>query len=215
MTKQLIKKIKRYHIISFDVFDTLIERTVAIPSDIFVGVGKTVFGSDNDFAKNRIQAEQIARSLSDSGEVTLSEIYEQLKSLYGNMTNVLMNEEIAQEINSCVPKSSMIDVYKSAIDTADKVFIISDMYLPSSVIEQMINECGISGYSKIYVSNEYNCNKISGKLYEKVIFENNIERQDMLHIGDSIKADFIGARKCKIDSCLIRRKNRFMRFIHG
>ena len=215
MTNNLIRKINKHPIISFDVFDTLIERTVSLPSDIFGLVGKAVFGSDNGFTDNRIKAEQTARSLSDTGEVTLAEIYGQLKSVYGDKTDVLMEEEILQEINSCVPKTSMTDVYKAAIDNAQKVFIISDMYLPSSVIEQMINKCGISGYSKIYVSNEYKCNKISGKLYEKVIIENSIERKEMLHIGDSIKADYLGAKKAKIDSCLIGRKNRLKRFIHG
>lgn len=215
MIKRLIRKIKRYKVISFDVFDTLIERSVTIPSELFAIVGNVVLGSDNGFTNCRIQAEKKARSLSESGEVTLAEIYEQMRCVYGDNTEVLMNEEIAQELNSCVPKASMIDVYKEATDAGKRVYIISDMYLPSSVIEQMINKCGISGYSKIYVSNEYRCNKITGKLYEKVLLENNIERKDMLHIGDSIKADLIGARKSRIDSFLIRRRNRIKRLIHG
>lgn len=37
----------------------------------------------------------------------------------------------------------------------------------------------------------------------------------MIHIGDSIKADFLGARKARVKSVLIGRKNRFERLIHS
>lgn len=215
MTNRLLRKLKKYKVVSFDVFDTLIERTVKLPSDIFALVGEAVLDPDNGFVQKRIQAEKEARARSVSGEVTLEEIYAGLRTEYGELTNRLMSEEMELEISSCIPKSSMTEVYKAAIDSCEKVFIISDMYLPSSVIEKMLDKCGINAYVKVYVSNEYNCNKISGKLFDRVILENCINRSDMLHIGDSVKADFLGARKAKISSYLIGRKNRLSRLIHG
>ena len=39
--------IRHYQYVSFDVFDTLIERDVNRPSDIFVLVGKCILGKEN------------------------------------------------------------------------------------------------------------------------------------------------------------------------
>ena len=40
-----------------------------------------------------------------------------------------------------------------------------------------------------------------------------IDKKNIIHIGDSIKADYIGARKAGISSILIGRKNRIGRLI--
>lgn len=42
-----------------------------------------------------------------------------------------------------------------------------------------------------------------------------IKQSEIVHIGDSVKADFLGARKVGIKSILIRRKNRLKRLIHS
>ena len=48
------------------------------------------------------------------------------------------------------------------------------MYLPSEVIQKMLKACNILDYEKIYVSNEYGVNKISGILFKKVIQDKKI-----------------------------------------
>lgn len=52
--------LKKYNYISFDVFDTLIERDVPDPKDIFSIIEKTT--DETDFRNKRIKAEKIARS---------------------------------------------------------------------------------------------------------------------------------------------------------
>ena len=214
MKNGLVGKIKKYKVVSFDVFDTLIERNVELPKDIFVLTGKAILGDGEGFALKRIEAEHRAREKAVNGEVTLMEIYDELKPEYGDKSEMLMNEEISQEIGSCSVKASVLEAYKSALESCSKVFIISDMYLPSSVIGAMLNKCGINGYEKLYVSNEFGCNKLTGELYVKVLEENGISSKDILHIGDSIKANFLGAGKAGIASCLIGRKNRLKRFLN-
>ena len=39
--------VRHYQYVSFDVFDTLIERDVNRPSDIFALVGKSILGKEN------------------------------------------------------------------------------------------------------------------------------------------------------------------------
>ena len=75
----ILKKyiIKHFDTISFDIFDTLIERDVNIPSDIFYKVGLKILGKNEaeTFRKDRIEAEEKARKSKLGGEVTLKEIY--------------------------------------------------------------------------------------------------------------------------------------------
>ena len=61
LTETILHKAAPYPLVAFDVFDTLIKRDVARPTDLFALLGA-------DFAKARIQAEAEARA-AKSGEV--------------------------------------------------------------------------------------------------------------------------------------------------
>lgn len=215
--KFLIKHlIKKHDVISFDIFDTLIERTVINPSDIFLIVGNQILGESeaDGFLTARQQAEREARKHALNAEVTLDDIYECLSEPYFGKRESLKLTEIQTEIDCCIKKESMADVFQFALDLGKSVFLVSDMYLSSDIIGQMIGKCGIAGYNKCYVSCEEHCNKINGELFRAVLNENGIESSSMLHIGDSLKADFLGAHKAGIESMLITRKNRLKRFLH-
>ena len=67
LTETILHKAAPYPVVAFDVFDTLIKRDVARPTDLFALLGA-------DFAKVRTQAEAEARA-AKSGEVTLAEFY--------------------------------------------------------------------------------------------------------------------------------------------
>lgn len=208
--------IKRKSVITFDVFDTLVERRVDKPSEIFYIVGKKILGEKKAeaFKKDRIEAEEIARSLSEGSEVNIDDIYIILKEKYMKNYNTLKQQEIQEEIEMCSPKKKMVDAFNYAISQNKEIYIISDMYLPKSVIKKILIKCGITRQKEIYVSCECGVNKISGKLFQYVIDQNGLKPQQMLHIGDSIKADCMGAAKEKIQFYLINRKNRIGRIIY-
>lgn len=217
MKKALLKfLIERYSVISFDVFDTLIERKVKIPSDIFEITGRKVLGKDFSelFRQDRIQAEIVARSQSKNGEVIIDDIYSILESKYQEKTKILKEQEILEEIELCVPKKEIVPIFYEVLNRGKRVYIISDMYLPKPVIEKMLEKCGVSGEEKLYVSNEYGANKISGKLFETVIHENKLDKKKMLHIGDSLKADCLGAIRSGIGFYHVSRKNWMRRMLH-
>lgn len=219
MNKLISKYILRhYQYISFDVFDTLIERKVNKPSDIFAIVGKNILGEEKseEFRELRKRAESSVREAKQHTEINLEEIYEELSKVYDwGMIKRLKNEEIRLEINLCYAKKEIIDFYNACIKSDKQILIISDMYLPAEVIKKMLEHCNIVNYETLYVSNEYGVNKISGKLFKIVLNRRGIKHSEMVHIGDSVKADFLGARKVGIKSILIRRKNRLKRLIHS
>lgn len=194
--------IKKYDVISFDIFDTLIERNVKKPCEIFCLVGENILGKDyaDSFMKERINAESKARTKCKNGEAKLEDIYDVLKKTYGDTTQSLMNNEIETEIVSCRPHKTMISYFEYAKILDKKVFLISDMYLSKYVIEQMLQKCNISGYDNVYISNEAGCNKITRQLFEYIIDKENLQAKDIIHIGDSFKADYMGPRKVGIKS---------------
>lgn len=215
MKRTILKNlINRYPVISFDIFDTLIERNVKHPLDIFRLTGKYILGEKfkDEFCLERKKAEMKARSTKISGEVTLDEIYEHLDKRYLKNKDQLKNMEIQLEIKSCKPKKEMMPYFDHALHNKREIYLISDMYLSSAVLETILQKCKITGYQKIYISNEYRKSKVKGNLFEQVIRDNAISKNNMLHIGDSIRADFIGAHKAGVHAFLIRRKNQFSRW---
>lgn len=208
--------IKRKSVITFDIFDTLVERKIDNPSDIFHMVGRKILGDEKAelFKKDRINAEETARKFANGLEVNIDDIYMNLKEKYMGKCNILKQQEIQEEIEMCMPKEKMVKAFNYAISQKKEVYIISDMYLPKSVIEKILIKCGITGQKEIYVSCECGMNKISGKLFQYVIYKNKLQPHQLLHIGDSVKADCLGAAKSKIQFYLISRKNRIGRIIH-
>ena len=116
--------LKKYDVISFDIFDTLIERTCSVPADIFELTGEAVLGKDKaiQFRADRIEAEHNARHKKTGGEVNISDIYNELDSAYAAFSQQLMAEEQRQEIVNCKKKESMYGFFQKCV-ASDKCVI--------------------------------------------------------------------------------------------
>lgn len=187
------KLIKKTRYVSFDVFDTLIKRSVAKPSDLFLLMENHLVNTKSEiyrgFAEKRIAAEREGNSELDR-PIGLSEIYERLRGEYGKDTDELSALEIKTEMDGCRPNPELVDLFNKCIESGKTVIIISDMYLPESVIAEMLNKCGVHGYDKLYVSCERGSRKRDGKLFRIVLEDMNIRPRELVHIGDSRRADF-------------------------
>lgn len=212
MKKSILKLvIDKHDAISFDIFDTLIERTVDRPTDIFRLVEKNLKAAG--FCQKRLDAELKARQKKQNAEISLDDIYEQLDSYSYDFLAQLKDAEIALEIDACSNKKEINEIYDYVVHSGKKIFIISDMYLPENVISQILNNCNIHGYAKLYISNVCGVDKKSSLLFKYVLQENHLKGNQLLHIGDSIKADFLGAIKAGVHAYLVHRKNRLGRLL--
>lgn len=212
-----LHKALKYDIISFDIFDTLIERDVKKPTDIFFLVGIEYFKEKAkaiDFQRRRITAERIARKNLLSKEVNLDDIYNVLEDYNIETIENLKTLEVNTEIKLCHPRRSIVALFNEIKAHGVSPILISDMYLPKECIVNILTKCGINGYKALFVSNEYGCNKISGKLFDISHKELGIKNATHLHYGDSIKADILGAKKAKIVPRFILRKNCFKLLIN-
>ena len=209
--------LRPYKAVSFDLFDTLLERDVDRPTDVFLRVGDIVLGAGDGerFRADRIAAEHAARETAPNGEATLDDIYTALVSAgYAEDTaERLKIEEVRCELDGCFVKASMKPVYDAALKRGQTVFLLSDMYLPPEVLSGMAARCGYEGYEKLFVSNAYGVSKRSGKLFTALLEEYSLAPKDLIHVGDSIGADLLGARKAGVAALPVGRKNRLGRLL--
>lgn len=188
---KLIKAIDKYEYVSFDVFDTLITRMVNKPSDIFNIVEKRyndmhperkIYG----FLKDRTEAE---RKISKSVP-TINCIYAEMRNKYSETTlTELMNIELEVEYEMCVPLLDMKEVYDYCLEKRKHIIAISDMYLNHEQLKRILDKCGYTHFDNIIISCETGYEKNTGNLFRE------LKGKNAVHIGDSWKADYLGAVK--------------------
>ena len=197
-------------VISFDIFDTLLLRTVANPKQVFERMyleDKSLFPEytdEKDWRNARNYAEKTARKnafeRTESYEVSFAEIYEYLPFVYQNK-EALMNWEIECEIQTCFVNEEMYETLKYIKRNFNlPVVLISDMYFDKRVISEILLKNGfdLELLDGIFVSCEYGVSKKHEKLYRIVLDEMGIEPCQMLHIGDNRYSDVGVARKLGI-----------------
>ena len=180
LTETLLHKAAPYPVVAFDVFDTLIKRDAARPTDLFAMLGA-------DFTKARTRAETEARA-AKSGEVTLADIYAR-----PCMAGYDPAAECAAELACAVPNLPVLQAARALHAQGKRLYYISDMYLPKAQLDAMLQKCGYTFLDGGFVSADYGVQKRSGKLFGVFLRETNTRAQDVLFIGDSWRADVAGA----------------------
>ena len=193
-------------IVSFDIFDTLVRRLVYEPRQIFPLMVKSALHRGivlpKDFIKLRFEAERWANK--ELGYANIYEIYDRIENLNGDTRDAALKLELETEIELCVPNSEIVALYKRCIHNKKRVIIISDMYLPENLLIKILNNCGITGYEKLYVSCDRKAGKQNGSVYGIVLKELRVKPQEIFHIGDNLKSDFLIPRKFGIHSLWYR-----------
>ncbi len=198
-------------IISFDVFDTLIQRPFFTPRDLFVLLEYEYLkleksGISLDFSLAREQSERIARQKSDGQEITLDEIYDQLRHIYGidaNITRILQEKENELEIELSDKRICISEIYKLASFLNKKIIIVSDMYLPQDTIEKILLKHDYIKYHMLYLSSTLKKTKYHGDMYKYILDDLKVDPEKILHIGDNPLADIKNCNQHRIQSFFI------------
>lgn len=165
---------------SFDVFDTALERRVYEPTDIFKLIEKKV---GKNFFSKRIEAEKKARE---------KKPFYNLDDIYEFLPEFSKEDEIKEELDNCIINEDIFKIYNET--EGDKIFI-SDMYLPSAVISQMLEKVGYKN-PEVFVSCEQKARKGDGELFKKVC---KLKKCKIVkHYGDNYMGDIEGAKKAGI-----------------
>lgn len=207
----LRKACETHDIVTFDIFDTLLMRKTMRPEDIFriveaalAGGGRAIQG----FAGIRTGAEE--HCYRKKMNPTIYQIYDEIGRMVNCSGDVLkryLEEEIRTEKRFLCARKSMRDFFYEIRD-GKEIYLISDMYLPSEILDGILQDCGYTGYRGIYVSCEHGCSKTEG-LFEKFIAGGK-GRRDAVHIGDNEISDGKGAENAGMDSFLIMGKTEML-----
>ncbi len=195
-----------YVIISSDIFDTLVYRICAEPSDVFLKVGrrakekfKGFFPFNGESYKEiRKKAEIKARNhFKEKEEITYKEIFNFLP-FEKEVKDFLMVEEILQEKQHLVLNENVYSFLKFAKKQGKVIVLASDMYLSEFQIKGLLLSTGVdlTLFDNIYVSSDLDKTKSKGTLYQHILAEYpHIASEKILHIGDNHNSDVIQAQK--------------------
>lgn len=190
-----VDRLKAYDVISFDLFDTLVFRPFALPTDVFFLVGGTL--DCLDFKNLRVRAEEKARTeqMKKCGhsEVSLADIWRVLEQKTGNSAHDGMRVEEHIEQQLCYANAFMLEVWKRLLKMGKKLLVVSDMYLPVDCITAILKNAGYEGEEKLYLSHVYGKSKADGGLYEEVLKD--WPRASLIHVGDNLHSDRDMAKK--------------------
>jgi HAD hydrolase, family IA, variant 1 len=199
--------IEKFEYVSFDLFDTLIFRTLQSPQDVF-RVIPILYNERNTVEKvdehkfyiDRIFAECKARKKAEKEEVSLDEIYSNLE--YPDLLRDILKEiEIEFEIKNCIKNEAIIPILQECLKLRKKIIITTDMYLPRKCIVEILKKIDVT-YEKLYISAEVGLTKLSGHLYDYILRDLNIDNTRIMHIGDNLITDISKAKSRGIEAML-------------
>ena len=186
------KIIEDKKVVSFDVFDTLVNRPFVKADDLFEYMEKE--SSLKGLAEDRKNMESEARKTLNK-EVNIDDIYLYLDERY----EALKDKEIEYEIRLCHRNPSIYPIYEKAKELGKRVIATSDMYLGKQIVEKVLENSGYK-MDEIYVSCDVDKTKGSGELYKYVMNAESIEAGDMIHFGDNYISDYSEARNNDIEA---------------
>lgn len=186
--------------VSFDVFDTLIQRPFRQPTDLFSMLEDQWQRANRRcilaFADARAEAENSARvwARGKKEDIDLYDIYNALRVTCGaseDCADTMRFAEMEAEIRFCEPRKTGVQLFRLARSLGRRVVLTSDMYLDGGTISQMLHKCGIDGWDDFFLSNERNALKWNGGLYRVLLDQLGCGPETVLHIGDHWENDFV------------------------
>jgi FMN phosphatase YigB (HAD superfamily) len=194
MTPRQKKLIENSEVVSFDIFGTLLMRTCAAPEDVFDLVWARYSGLPyTDGSPFRSMRVNVCAELSKCQEPTLEEIYSSLDSFSDADKMQLKQLELDCEREVLFPRQLGKELYAECVRLQKRIFITSDMYLPSDVLEKLLRENGYDFFESILVSCEYRKTKQTGELFNVLLEKAAVPAGHILHIGDNFTADYKNA----------------------
>ena len=204
-------------LVTIDVFDTALVRTLAHAEDVFVlsawrAVKRHgISGGVRRLAEARKEAHLAAlRAEGEAGrsEVTIEQIYAHHPIVDPSIRAALLAEELATERDVCHANPNILAIHRKLVARGSRVAFLSDTPFTGAFVTELLSEAGYDGPLEVYVSSEFGTTKASGKLFGKLANGLSIKPTQIWHIGDNVRSDVIRARRAGLHPLWYRPKLR-------
>lgn len=198
--------LQKYDIITFDIFDTLITRIIYKPDDLFKLMQRIIknrYGTEVDYLKVRKEAERKAVE-EYAAFCNIDNIYQYLPEVSDftvEQAEELKQLEIDLEFKVCIPRKDVLKIFNQLVAADKKIILISDMYLPSQIVEEILKKCGYTGYSDLWISCEKGVRKDTDTIWD--VFFKQYEARETIHVGDNCQSDCQNVSDRKRDYMLL------------
>jgi predicted HAD superfamily hydrolase len=145
------------------------------------------------FVSARVLAEFVSRRTCFLEDVSLADIYLTMArslDLPQEISEKLLLLELDIESKCIKPIRQICDRIQECRAEGDRIIFISDMYLPTKFIASQLARFGVlSDGDSVYVSGELGITKVSGKLFQHVLEQEDIVATQLIHCGDNPHSD--------------------------
>jgi predicted HAD superfamily hydrolase len=190
--QSLLDVFQSVDIVSLDVFDTVLARKCAVPTDVFADM--EIRHQWPGFQAIRTKAEAEARKkfrAGGTGETSLDEIY-QCVGKHMPIPDDAPELELAAERRFLYAIPDALRLISLARQAGRRVIAITDMYLSSSQVNDLLQQCGVF-VDRVYSSSDHRelgLGKYNGKIFQHVAQQESVAPERILHFGDNFQADF-------------------------
>lgn len=212
-TSRLLKQTEGKKAIMVDFFDTIIFRRVH-SSQIYYQWAKTLIArlefsspitSDEIvYLRHKINKQLRKEYFESPFKEVMSQLYEQLKNKImlskEDFISICLEADISVELGCQYPNNHLISFLRKAKARGQRIYIISDFYLPILAYNNFLINAGCNDiFDGIFVSETYNKTKSNGSIYPFVLTQIGLEAKDCIMLGDSKTSDVIQANKHGIE----------------
>ena len=192
-------------LLSTDIFDTVLTRSLGDPHDLFDLVGDRLvvarlLTDELIFRGNRIEAERRRRQGMPNGEVTLAEIYERLAPAFGwdeSASQRAQEIELQAEADVLCPVPGAAERLAAHRREGGRIAFVSDTYLPESFIREALDRFGLwQPEDRLLVSCEVRKSKASHTIWS----EFDPDDRPGGHIGNSLEHDVGSAQQAGLEA---------------
>ncbi len=210
-------------IVSFDLFDTLLIRRIHDPDLVKFSVARFIADLAKEEGKkwlwmgvqelrDEIEAAQrleTAKTHADHEACYPLFMERVLRKIFAEKYSPALLEkvteyELSMENSMLVPRVELVDWLKELAAAGKRIFILSDMYLPSSHLKKLVEYAGIlSLVEEVVSSADRFAAKASGEGYRQLAERFGLDPVQWLHIGDNPFSDGLRAKEFGITPMLI------------
>jgi FMN phosphatase YigB (HAD superfamily) len=190
------KRFKQADVVSFDVFDTVVERPYDSYETLFTLLAPEVERLTgipaNKFAELRKRSRSLAEGKRTSEEVSLPVRYAAMLESAGVSTEhattlAAFEFEMDQRVLRARPVGKQL--FDLALAMGKRVVFVSDIYYSTEQVAAILDSCGYRGYESVFTSCDEGLLKHTGKLYPHVLSKLGVAAERCVHIGDNLHAD--------------------------